>query len=58
MCLLLGRYNTGQLISDRELTTDERADATNIQLGEPMSIVEVIYRKMGEGLLKAAEMTK
>lgn len=50
VCLLLGRCNTCQLISDREPTTDQSADATKIQFGEPVSFIEVIYRNMGEGV--------
>lgn len=36
---------------DMEPITDQRIDPSEIQLGKPMSFVEVTYRNMGEWLL-------
>ena len=38
--------------------TDQSKDTTKVQLGKPMSFIGIIYRNMGEGLLKEAEMSQ
>ena len=42
---------------DRESMTDQSTDATNVYMGEPMSVIGFIYRSLGEGLLIEAEVT-
>ena len=38
--------------------TDQSKVTTKVQLGKPMSFIGIIYRNMGEGLLKEAEMSQ
>ena len=45
-------------IHPRELMTDQSLDTTQVQLGEPVSFIEVTYRNMGEELLIGSEMTQ
>lgn len=40
------------------MSTHPRQGAIKVQLGEPVSFIGVIYRNMGEGLLKGAEMSQ
>ena len=46
------------LIPDREPRLHQNTDTTKVQLGEPMSVIEVTCRNTGEGLLAGAEMTQ
>lgn len=48
MTLFLGRCEECQLIPDGKLTTDQSKDTTKVQLGEPMSVVGVTYRRRKE----------
>lgn len=38
--------------------TDQGAGTSKVRLGEPGSFTRVTYRKMGEGLFTAAQMTQ
>lgn len=46
------------LTPDRKPMTDQSSDTIKHQLGEPMSLTEVIYRNAGEGLFTGAERTQ
>ena len=50
--------HTHLLTPDRKPMTDQTPDTVKHQLGEPMSLTEVIYRNVGEGLFTGAEMTQ
>lgn len=46
----------GLLIPVKEPRTDQSAHTTEVLVGEPISFIGVIYRNMGEELLRGAEM--
>jgi hypothetical protein len=50
--------HTHLFIPNREAMIDRSTDTTKVQRGEPMSLIGVTYRNMGEGLLPGAEMTQ
>ena len=46
------------LIPNSGSITDQNKDVTEVQLGEPMTLIRVAYRNMGEGLLTGMKMTQ
>lgn len=52
-----GDVNKCPLTPNREPTTDQSKDTTEVQLGELMSFIEVTYRYVGQELLTGAELT-
>ena len=55
--VFFGHVNKHLLTPVREPITDQSKDPTGVQLGEPMSSIEVTYRNVGEGFLTGGEMT-
>lgn len=48
---MLGDINKHLLTSDRTIMTGQRNDSTHVDLGEPLILIRVSYRNMGEELL-------
>lgn len=52
------KQNIHLVISDGEPMTDQSVDTTKDGFDELMGFIGIIYRNMGEGLLRGTEMTQ
>lgn len=55
---ILGRCKQLTTPPHREPITDQNTDTIKIQIGEPMSLLQVTYRNVSDGLCTGTEITQ